>query len=152
MTLDPLRLLDEIRTVQGHLAGLAAGRRLEPVTPRDPDLDRFMKSLATAWHDGEVRPTHQQAPKPPRHWRTRKDAFESAWPLLLAWLESDPDRTAKDLLDQLAHEQPGVFVEGQLRTLQRRVKDWRRSRARSPIFATADFQHRIAPRESAISA
>ena len=46
-TLDPLRLLDEIRTVQHHLAGLAAGERLHELPHRDADLDRFSKSLAT---------------------------------------------------------------------------------------------------------
>jgi hypothetical protein len=54
-TLDPLRLLDEIRTVQHELAGIAAGKppRVDP--HRDADLDQFLKSLATAWHGGEVR-------------------------------------------------------------------------------------------------
>ena len=69
-TLDPLRLLDEIRTVQHHLAGLAAGERVHVLPHRDADLDRFLKSLAHAWRDGEVRPTHRKGPKPPRHWRS----------------------------------------------------------------------------------
>jgi hypothetical protein len=40
-TLDPLRLLDEIRTVQHELAGIAAGKppRVDP--HRDADLDQF---------------------------------------------------------------------------------------------------------------
>jgi hypothetical protein len=38
----------------------------------------------------------------------------------------EPDRTAKDLYDRLREERPGEFSDGQLRTLQRRVKEWRR--------------------------
>ena len=47
-TLDPLRLLDEIRTVQRHLAGLAAGESVHALSHRDADLDRFLQSLAHA--------------------------------------------------------------------------------------------------------
>jgi hypothetical protein len=79
-TLDPLRLLDEIRTVQQHLAGLVAGERVHVLPHRDADLDWFLKSLATAWREGEVRPTHRAGPKPSRHWRTRNDPFERVWP------------------------------------------------------------------------
>jgi hypothetical protein len=136
-TLDPLRLLDEIRMVQHHLASLAAGERVTALPHRDPDLDLFLKHLATAWRDGEVRPTHRPtgASKPPRHWRTRKDPFESVWPRVLVWLEAEPDRTAKELFDRVRTEYPADFIEGQLRTLQRRVKEWRRLAARRLVFA-----------------
>jgi hypothetical protein len=134
-TLDPLRLLDEIRTVQHHVAGLTAGECLHVLPHRDADLDRFLKSLATAWHQGEVRPTHRTAPKPARYWRTRKDPFEAVWPRLVNWLESEPDRTAKELFERLCDEQQGNFSEGQLRTLQRRVKEWRRLAARRLVFS-----------------
>jgi hypothetical protein len=134
-TLDPLRLLDEIRTVQHHLAGLAAGERIHVLPHRDGDLDRFLKSLANAWRDGEVRPTHRIGPKPPRHWRTREDPFEATWPRVVTWLESEPDRTGKELFERLRAEHPGAFSVGQLRTLQRRVKEWRRLAARRLVFA-----------------
>ncbi|MEO7272693.1 MAG: DDE-type integrase/transposase/recombinase [Vicinamibacterales bacterium] len=134
-TLDPLRLLDEIRTVQHHLAGLASGQPVHVIPHRDADLDRFLKSLAHAWREGEVRPTHRTGPKPPRHWRTRTDPFEAIWPRIVLWLEAEPDRTAKDLFDRLRDERPGEIPDGQLRTLQRRVKDWRRLAARRLVFA-----------------
>src|SRR5262249_16843685 len=54
-TLDPLRLLDEIRAVQHHLAELAAGEVIHVLPHRDADLDRFLKSLTVAWRDREVR-------------------------------------------------------------------------------------------------
>ena len=137
VTLDPLKLLDEIRTVQHHLVGLSNGQDLHMLPHRDADLDRFLRSLATAWREGEIRPTHQRAPKPKRHWRTREDPFEKVWPDLLLWLEQEPDRTAKELFGRLQLEHPGTFPNGQLRTLQRRVKDWRRAAARRLIFSTA---------------
>ena len=55
------------------------------------------------------------------------------WPV--DWLEAEPHRTAKELFERLQREHPGVFPTGQLRTLQRRVKDWRRLAARRLIFA-----------------
>lgn len=76
-TLDPLRLLDEIRTVQWHLAGLVRGEVLHVLPHRDAEPDRFLRSLATTWREGEVRPTHRPGPKPERHWRTQRDPFEA---------------------------------------------------------------------------
>ncbi len=136
-TLDPLRLLDEVRVVQEHLAGLAKGEVLHVLPHRDADLERFLRSLATAWKDGEVRPTHRTGPKPPRHWRTRKDPLEAAWPRVVTWLESEPDATAKGLLQRLQSEAPDAFPDGLLRTMQRRVKEWRRLAARRLVFASA---------------
>ena len=102
---------------------------------RDADLDGFLRSLALAWRAGEVRPTHQPRKRPPRHWRTRQDPFETTWPRVVEWLEAEPHRTAKELFDRLRREHPGMFLPGQLRTLQRRVKDWRRLAARRLVFA-----------------
>jgi hypothetical protein len=133
-TLDPLRLLDEIRAVQHHLAGLAAGEVLHVLPHRDADLDRFLTSLATAWRDGEVRPTHRTGPKPARHWRTREDPLKTVWPRIVMWLEVEPERTAKELLERLEGAENQIS-KAQLRTLQRRVKEWRRLMARRLLFA-----------------
>ena len=134
-SLDPLRLLDEIRTMQEHIAGLARGEQMHTPPHRDADLERFLASLATAWREGEVRPTHKPKPRAKRWWRTRPDPFERVWPEVLVWLESEPDRTAKELFGRLCSEHPGQFRTGQLRTLQRRVKVWRGMAARRLIFA-----------------
>ena len=140
-SLDPLKLLDEIRAVQHHLAGLARGETRHVLPHRNGDLDRFLHSLSLAWKKGEVRPTHQKEPRPKRYWRTRKDPFEAVWPQVLLWLEDTPDRTAKELLERLDVEHPGAFREGQLRTLQRRVKDWRRAAARRLVFGSDGGVH-----------
>ena len=146
-TLDPLRLLDEIRTVQHHLAGLAAGERVHVLPHRDADLDRFMKSLAHAWRDGEVRPRIAQDPSRRGTGALARDPFEATWPRVVTWLESEPDRTAKELFERLRAEGPGDFAAGQVRTLQRRVKEWRRLAARRLVFAEplADLAHGLPP-------
>ena len=135
-SLDPLSLLDEIRGMQHCLAEFASGGAPHMAHPRDATLDGFMKSLATAWRDGEVRPTHRSEPKQRRSWRTRKDPFEASWPRVLAWLELEPDRTGRELFARLQAEHPNAFASGQLRTLQRRLKEWRRASARRLLFLT----------------
>lgn len=132
-SLDPLRLLDEIRTEQYCLAALAVGASSH-VVPH-AELDAFLGSLATAWRQGEVRPTHREGPKSKRHWRTRKDPFETVWPCIREWLGAAPDLTAIEILGRLQAEHPGEFPDCQLRTLQRRVRKWRSARARELIFA-----------------
>lgn len=135
VTLDPLKLLDEIRTVQGHIAGLATGEVRHVLPHRDADLEKFLRGLADSWRAGEVRPTHRADPKPERHWRTRKDPFESVWPRIITWLDAEPNRTAKELLERLRAESPSEYTDAMLRTLQRRVKDWRRAAARRLVFS-----------------
>jgi hypothetical protein len=61
------------------------------------------------------------------------------WPTVRAWLEEQPEKTAKDLFLRLQTDHAGRFSNGQLRTLQRRVKAWRSEMARRLIFAGADF-------------
>ena len=96
LSLDPLRLLDEIRSMQRHIAGLGRGEQAHTPPQRHADLERFLASLATAWMDGEVRPTHRAKPTAARYWRTRQDPFEEVWPKVLVWLDSEPDHTAKN--------------------------------------------------------
>jgi hypothetical protein len=62
--LDPLKLLEEIRAVQAHLAALAEGEQLPSPTPEPPDLSAFVASLSSAWRGGEVRPTFSIEAKP----------------------------------------------------------------------------------------
>ncbi len=134
--LDPLRLLEEIRSVQHHVAALAAGQTTHVAPPSEGSLESFLAGLATAWQHGEVRATHRLASRPARDWRTRTDPFASAWPCVRAWLEAEPDRVGKELFARLQAELPGVFPDGQLRTFQRRVREWRQAAARQLVFAS----------------
>jgi hypothetical protein len=77
--------------------------------------------------------TWQRGPLPsetkqPRTWRTRPDPFVDVWatevePLLTA--DTEGKLEAKTIFEELCRRQPGAFEAGQLRTLQRRVRDWR---------------------------
>ena len=58
-------------------------------------------------------------------WRTRPDAFAEVWPDLEELLENNEGLEAKELFAYLQRQHPGRFADGQLRTLQRRVKVWR---------------------------
>ena len=58
-------------------------------------------------------------------WRTRPDPFEEAWPEVEELFEQDAGLQAKTVFDELVRRYPGRFQAGQLRTLQRRFRDWR---------------------------
>ena len=136
MALDPVRLLQQIRAAQHTLAGLAATGRLEQA-PSMPiaDVATFLNSLSIAWRDGEVRPTHRKQPGAARWWRSRADPFEHAWPVVEHWLETEPAVTAPAMMDRLATMVPNAYAgKTQLRTLQRRVKQWRSARAKKLIL------------------
>jgi hypothetical protein len=45
----------------------------------------------------------------------------------VSWLEAEPGRTARQLLQRLRDEGLGEFPERHVRTLQRRIKAWRRA-------------------------
>jgi len=62
----------------------------------------------------------------PQHtWRTRQDPFEDDWLWVQAQLELNPGLEAKTLFESLQRGYPGKYQDGQLRTLQRRIKIWR---------------------------
>lgn len=58
-------------------------------------------------------------------WRTRVDPFEDVWQEVQRKLEQAPELQAKTIFQWLKREHPGAFQQGQLRTLQRRIKRWR---------------------------
>jgi len=60
-----------------------------------------------------------------RHWRTRVDPFEEVEEEINQILKRAPTLQVKTLFEYLCRKYEGRFQEGQLRTLQRRVKVWR---------------------------
>jgi len=131
--LDPVRLLKHIRDAQ--VSVVAISEKLIP-PPLSDDLQKFVSSLATAWRAGEVRPTHRREPQPGRYWRTRVDPFAEVWPVLMSWLEEKPDIEAKEMLRRLQATGYADFTDGQLRTLQRRVRVWRMRIARELVYGS----------------
>ena len=131
--LDPAALLHRIRDAQAALAALVSPDSANG--PGRDTLDEFLAQLPHLWRAGDARPTHRQAATKPRYWRTRKDPFEAVWTDILLWLQEDPEATAKTLFQRLCQEYPGRFPDGQLRTLQRRIREWRQIMARKLVFS-----------------
>ena len=63
--------------------------------------------------------------KKERPWRTRGDPFSEVWDAVQKQIEESPGLEAKTLFEWLQREHPGRFSDGQIRTLQRRIKLWR---------------------------
>lgn len=58
-------------------------------------------------------------------WRTRPDPFLELWVEVQGFLEKDGGLQAKTIFEEIRRRHPDRFSEGQLRTLQRRVRQWR---------------------------
>lgn len=80
------------------------------------------EKTARKYRDSGLLPSEQVRE---RDWRTRKDPFEDVWVDVQRELEETDGLRAKTLFDLLQRQQPGRFGDGQLRTFQRRVRQWR---------------------------
>jgi hypothetical protein len=79
---------------------------------------------ARRWQEGPL----PSAIKAPRTWRTRPDPFAEVWtkdvvPRLVT--DEQGRLQALTLFDWICERYPGRFQPGQVRTFQRRVRDWR---------------------------
>lgn len=64
--------------------------------------------------------------RPARHWRTRSDPLAQVWESeVIPMLEAAPALMAITVLEELQRRHPGQFADSLLRTLQRRVRQWR---------------------------
>jgi hypothetical protein len=90
-----------------EIASAKAG--MDPKTARKYLWDRRLAS--------EMRQKHT--------WRTRPDPFADVWEQIRQLLTVEPGLQAKTLFQHLQEEHPGRFSDGQVRTLRRRVSDWR---------------------------
>ena len=139
--LDPVRLLKQIDTLQDALWQHAVQPHPSGSTGSKGKYDlRFKASICglsgkpakagiNPVINTEVRNKRRyrrtKKTKTPRYWRTRKDPFENVTTEIYKWLENNPERTAKSLLLELQSRYPGQYKDNQLRTLQRRVQNWR---------------------------
>ncbi len=60
-----------------------------------------------------------------RLWRTREDPFAEDWDEIVSMLEDAPGLEAKTVFEVLSDKHPDRYTPGQLRTLQRHVRQWR---------------------------
>ncbi len=80
-----------------------------------PAIEDFVSSLASAWQEGEARPTHRKEPTAKHWWRTRVNPFAEAWPVVEGWLIADPAVSAKRLMQRLATLIPKAYARCRLK-------------------------------------
>jgi len=120
-TLDPIRLLSDMRLAQQRLVDIADKPVIAKTAASEAaPLEQFLAGLRTAWADGEVRPTAKSKAKQKRG-RRRPDPLAEVNAQLQAWFDAEPWRTSRELLERLQEEYPGLYPDHLLRTLQRRV-------------------------------
>lgn len=145
--LDPVRLLKQIQVLQDALwQHVILAKQTKPfndaASKNAYDL-KFQPQICESPHEFSVKINNEDLIKSEiqkrrqyrktkksrvKHWwRTRKDAFENVWSEVCKWLENNPERTATSILLDLQKKYPGEYTNGQLRTLQRRVKGWRKN-------------------------
>jgi len=141
-SLDPVRLLKQIQFLQDALwKHVTFAKHISPSknadtqplygftlgsTPKESTEESNNDSLILK--PAIIRRRQYRKTKKPRvkhWWRTRKDPLENVWDEVCSWLVDNPERTATSILLKLQKKYPGQYSEGQLRTLQRRVKSWR---------------------------
>jgi hypothetical protein len=102
---------------------------------------------ARKWATGPLPSEEKRA----RSWRTHVDAFADVWtaevePLLRA--DTEGVLQATTIFEVLEQRHPGQFGVGQLRTLQRRMRDWRAQHG--PEKEVYFEQKHVAGREAAV--
>jgi len=70
-------------------------------------------------------------------WRTRRDPFVDVADEISSMLENAEELTPITIFIHLQEKYPGKFADGQLRTLERRVKEWRIENGKSQIVSIA---------------
>ena len=69
---------------------------------------------------------HGQAAREPRSYRTRVDVFSAVWSTEIEpLLQRDALLKAVTVFADLQRRHPGQFADGQVRTLERRIRQWR---------------------------
>ena len=96
-------------------------------------MSQFLAKLAHLWREGDASPTRRRNRKP-RWWRTHKDPLEHVWPEVLTYLQDHPDASGTAILQVLMRDHPESVGPKQLRTLQRRLKQWRSVMARELVY------------------
>ena len=77
---------------------------------------------ARKYRDSDKLPSELQKE---HNWRTREDPFADDWLKVKSLLENNPGLEATTIFKWLQRENSGKYQDGQLRTLQRRIKHWR---------------------------
>lgn len=87
------------------------------------------------------KPERLSLPRPARDWRTRVDPLAAIWPEAEPRLRAAPELEARALFEHLLMLRPEQAQETQLRTFQRRVRQWKLEHGAAPevIFPQTHF-------------
>ena len=102
---------------------------------------------ARRWQDRALPSTTRAS----RTWRTREDPFANEWqsemvPRLVA--DTEGRLQALTVFRELCRRHPGRFEPGQLRTLQRRVREWRAQYGPDREVSSSRWRFRAGKRRS----
>lgn len=103
-------------------------RRLQEMNQKEPTLQRTADKVGVDVQTARKYLRSGALPSqcaPERYWRTRQDPFSDVWGWVVQQLELNNHLQAITLFSALQRQYPGRFQDGQLRTLQRRIKNWR---------------------------
>ena len=109
--LDPVALLKAIRDTQQELISAGDGHGQPPARTID-DLSAFLDGLAGAWQNVDRPPRGRRKAATKHWWRSRVDPFEHSWSLVEGWLQTEPEVTAKALMQRLRDQFPDVYPTG----------------------------------------
>ncbi len=114
----------QYQQIQVYMKGREAGLS----QPTAAEIAGFSERSGRRIESGEHQPKYDKE----RTWRTRHDPFASVWDSeLRPKLEREPQLEPTTLYEDLLERYPGQF-EGTLRTLQRRVEDWKALHGEAP--------------------
>ena len=103
-------------------------RKLMTLIQTTPNLEMAADKAGMSPRTAQKYRKNQKLPsecQPIHDWRTRPDPFVQIWDEMLPLLEDNPGLQGKTLFEEMQRRYPGKFPDGQIRSLQRRVKIWR---------------------------
>jgi len=130
-SLDPVLLLHDLQSLQENLWTFAwsnTGQHEAFLSEVSADT-MTLQPLSSGSEVAMLRHFHFDKPKDkrsgPRTYRTRKDPFEGVWDEIRLRIELMPELCAREIINWLSVKYPNRFSKAQIRTLQRRLNDWR---------------------------
>jgi len=118
-TLDPVRLMEQLRTLQDELwrySWCKNGHLDSPLVVTEKDIKADISDRLES--ESPVNRYYKSSDKVdlrrmPRTWRTRKDPFEEVWDEIRLRLEIMPESTATEIMVWLMEKYPTQFSKGQ---------------------------------------
>jgi hypothetical protein len=139
-SLDPVRLLAEIRATQEELgnrvdrrAGQARGLQCASANNAPAIAARFAKTLGRTATVGETRATHRRTRRPYKTRVRMPSRLDPHIAVIEGWLAEQPQLTALAIVGRLSEKYPEEFGTRQHSIVQRLLRALRRKAAEQPV-------------------